>query len=96
MKIKDNGDYWIVFGKGCNENHFIAKNRNWKLVSSLENPTITPSMKITYGDNPPPELAKYCCHFNITNGQIIFHSDCSHELKGQTLDLVDIPDRTIS
>ncbi len=30
------------------------------------------------------------CHTWITNGQVIFLGDCSHDLAGQTLDLLDI------
>jgi hypothetical protein len=60
----------------------------WKWNESIDTPTITPSVKITwdYGE----ERKSFCCHCVITNGQIVFCSDCTHELSGQTVLMADI------
>jgi hypothetical protein len=62
----------------------------WGFDGNMEHPTFTPSMRVSwsYGDPPVP----YVCHYNITNGQIIFHSDSTHQLKGQTVSLPDSKD----
>ncbi|MES2779927.1 MAG: hypothetical protein V4651_08505, partial [Bacteroidota bacterium] len=30
------------------------------------------------------------CHLHVTNGQIIYCSDCTHELSGKTIPMVDL------
>lgn len=40
-----------------------------------------------------PDDQHFCCYLDhtwITDGQVKFLDDCSHELKGQTLDLLDV------
>lgn len=34
----------------------------------------------------------YTCHFFIRDGQLQFLGDCTHDLKGKTLPMVDIPE----
>lgn len=38
------------------------------------------------------ESKEMICHTWITDGKVIFLDDCTHELKGQTLDLLNIED----
>lgn len=59
----------------------------WQWNRSLERPTITPSLKVTWGESRPGEV----CHSTIADGRISFCSDSTHELKGQTVDLPDWP-----
>jgi hypothetical protein len=40
--------------------------------------------------NETPSFHCYRCHTWINDGKVIFLDDCSHELKGQTLDLIDV------
>lgn len=37
------------------------------------------------------ETEEYVCHSNVTDGQIQFHSDCTHHLKGQRVPLTEMP-----
>ncbi len=57
----------------------------WSWNGDTEKPTIKPSILNDF--RPHDTLV---CHTWITEGQVIFLDDCSHELRGQTLDLEDI------
>lgn len=86
----ENGSDWIFFCPGCRNNHFFAvgKHRNisWNFDGNIKNPTFTPSLKITEHN----EKGDYICHLNLTNGKIIFHADCTHELSGQTVEMQEL------
>jgi hypothetical protein len=56
----------------------------WGWNRDTEKPTITPSILTDGGDGRPR------CHSYVTNGKIQFLHDCTHELAGRTLDLLDI------
>ena len=57
---------------------------NWTWNGDTDKPTLRPSVLQTM----PPTTDQ--CHVWITDGQVIFLSDCTHELAGQTLDLLDV------
>lgn len=71
---------------GCKSTHMInveAPNEGghvWAFNENLNAPTFTPSVNIVGR-----------CHYNITDGNILFHGDSAHELKGQTMPLPPIP-----
>jgi hypothetical protein len=71
---------------GCKGIHAI--NDTWNYDGNAESPTISPSLLIQYGSRPEDKR----CHSFIVNGQWQFLSDCSHELAGQTVSMVDIPE----
>lgn len=54
----------------------------WTWNGSVDSPTLRPSVLTRDGT--------HTCHSWITDGKVQFLSDCSHELAGQTLDLLDI------
>ena len=72
----------------------------WTWNMDPDKPTFSPSILVT-GDywDPPAEpgkpspahqtLVKKVCHSFIRDGQIEFLSDCTHELAGQTVELLD-------
>ena len=60
--------------------------RCWSWNGETESVTIKPSVR-TSGED---ENGKHVCHSFINDGKVIFLDDCSHELKGQTLDLLDV------
>lgn len=76
---------------GCTRMHpvWVGPPRNgsgypvWTWNRSMEKPTFTPSL-LVYESKYDPR-----CHSFITDGRIQFLDDCTHALKGQT---VDIPD----
>lgn len=59
---------------------------NWSWNGSIDLPTLKPSV-LTRGGNWSGEIR---CHSWINDGKAQFLSDCSHELAGQTLDLLDV------
>lgn len=78
---------------GCGRDHWIQHGAddgpNWGWNGSLDNPTFTPSVLVTYEgvdagkDGAPPAV----CHSFVTDGQIQYLSDCTHNLAGQTVEL---------
>lgn len=59
----------------------------WQYNNNPESPTFTPSLLV---DKDRPERR---CHLFLTDGKIQFLGDCYHDLKNQTVDMVDIPDK---
>lgn len=61
----------------------------WSFDGNLERPTLSPSLLLTYtfGDG----RAQYVCHSFVRDGRIQFLGDCTHELRGQTVDLPELP-----
>lgn len=80
----------------CQEMHDIAvdgaqfpSGATWVWDGNAERPTVNPSMKITIGE---PGWGFYSvCHYFLHAGTIRFQGDCTHLMKGETLDLPDIP-----
>ena len=88
------------FGKGvsmwcpgcrCDHNiplkEFGAKGRPiWKWDGDKEKPTFAPSILVTWTDGEGRKKRR--CHSFIRKGQWQFLKDCTHELAGQTVDMV--------
>ena len=80
---------------GCNGTHSIKPGgeNGWGWNGSVDSPTFTPSVLVTYPANPDAKeefkewRTERRCHSFITDGRIQFLSDCTHELAGQTVDL---------
>lgn len=51
---------------------------------NFEKPSFVPSL-LCYGDGYHPR-----CHLWITDGIIKFFDDCDHDLKGQTVPMVEL------
>jgi hypothetical protein len=60
----------------------------WKFNGSLENPTFDPSLKITQPMHGRPDGV---CHVVVTDGVLYFQPDCTHEMAGRTVAMVDFP-----
>jgi hypothetical protein len=87
---------------GCNCKHIIATKEPqsngavWAFNGDMDKPTFSPSLLIRTGSHAtpeyvdPPECPPTTCHSFITDGKIQFLGDCTHALKGQTVDLPDI------
>lgn len=76
---------------GCKETHvvFTQPIDNWPVWgfnADLDRPTVTPSIKVI----KPMADKENVCHSFITDGRIEFLSDCTHELRGQTIELPEI------
>lgn len=93
MKVKEikNPDEshhsWAIKCPGCGDYH--CYDNRWTFNGDMERPTFTPSMKSTY-EHGEPKIT-HVCHSFVTDGRIQFLSDCTHSMKGQTVDLSDVP-----
>ena len=74
---------------GCKSIHCI--NNTWKFNDDYNRPTVFPSVLVTY---PPNSTIRYRCHSYIKEGKIEFLNDCTHELKGKTVELPEIDENT--
>jgi hypothetical protein len=78
---------------GCRNSHAIAVDgsRGWRWNGSLDRPTVLPSILVYANPVRPDSLPGYKgtprCHSFVTDGRIQFLDDCTHDLKGQTVDL---------
>ena len=54
----------------------------WSWNGDTEKPTLKPSIKT--------ECNEMVCHSFVNDGMVQFLSDCSHDLAGQTVDMLDI------
>ncbi len=91
--------YWCP---GCDKMHPIAvtkKNRSgasWSFDGNFAAPTFAPSVNCRVNT---PDMGKYyqsdipssICHHFVRGGRIQFLGDCTHALRGQTVDLPDFP-----
>lgn len=80
------GQYFLIWCPACKCGHGIPTPR-WGFNGSTDKPTFTPSVKLT-----TPGHGDYCCHFNVTEGKIQYHGDCNHDMKGQLIDMAEIPE----
>lgn len=83
IKLAEGGNFWFMC-PGCDRPIMI--NRTWHFNDNLDNPTITPSILSKSRDENGPTV----CHSFITDGKIKFLDDCTHSLKGQTVELPEI------
>lgn len=83
---------YIFFCPGCNCHHGVwtternGRNAIWEFNNNVDTPTVNPSILVTSGNEKGPTI----CHSFIREGKIEFLSDCTHELKSQTVELPDI------
>jgi hypothetical protein len=81
---------WRYRCPGCQDMHLLS---GWTFNGDLENPTFTPSVlaypheKLTDDDKTVIKAPR--CHHFVTAGRIHYLSDCTHALKGQTVDMSD-------
>jgi len=76
---------------GCKSKHTILTHYDrgsgptWKWNGKKDRPTFTPSILVTGVDLEDDE--KYVCHSFVTDGNIRFLNDCTHDLAGMTIPL---------
>ena len=92
----------LFYCPGCDSTHGVpvTGDRKWGWNGSLEAPTFTPSILVTYPANPAAveEFKEWRterrCHSFVTDGRFQFLSDCTHGLAGQTVPLPDWSEAT--
>lgn len=73
-----------VYPEGCES----EMRPRWTWNSSLDRPTLSPSLLLTYRWCGEPKV----CHSFIVDGKIQYLPDCTHALAGQTVDLPEYKD----
>lgn len=101
MKIsKANDGRFLFYCEGCKVHH--AVNGTWSFNGDYDKPTFHPSVlvngvipitddeydRIMGGEKIEP--MRFICHSFVENGRIQYLNDCTHELAGQTVDLLDM------
>jgi len=95
-------EYWFMC-PGCKSDHRVTTKWGdksgkthpcWTFNGDMERPTFSPSLLVTWTFHQAEHGfdEKNVCHSFIRNGNIEFLGDCTHELKGQTVAMADIPD----
>ncbi len=91
FKDSDSTYKYIFICPGCNQEH-VFNTTTWTFNQDFDKPTIEPSY-LMKGGRPKKGLKHdtelFVCHSFITDGKIKFLEDCTHHLKGQTVDLPD-------
>lgn len=77
------GETRFFWCPGCNILH--ATDHTWSFNGDLERPTFQPSILCN------ASFPESRCHSYVTDGRIQFLADCHHALKGQTVELPDVP-----
>ena len=72
---------WLIDCPGCGMSHLFDK--RWSFNGDTERPTFRPSMLARWPENN-------VCHSFVTDGKINFLNDCTHDLKGKTVELPEI------
>lgn len=70
---------WVIECPGCGSIHHFDD--RWTFNGDLEKPTFKPSY-LVHGSPVQPR-----CHSFVTDGQIAYLSDSTHDLAGKTVDL---------
>lgn len=91
LKATEHPGIFLFICPGCDERHQIwtagtTYKSHWDWNGSMEHPTFSPSLLITL---PWPE-GEERCHSFIKDGMIQYLDDCTHEMKGQTIELPEI------
>lgn len=74
----------------------------WMFDGNFDKPTITPSVLQKVGPwgechDVPERIGKVdICHTFVRNGQIEYLGDCTHELAGKNIPMVEIPERYLT
>lgn len=76
---------------GCEGGHGVPVKgeRAWGWNGSTEQPTLTPSILVFAHDSSPPFKPQPRCHSFMTEGRLVFLTDCGHKLAGQTVEMED-------
>ena len=84
VKDQDGERAWFVC-PGCGEHHapYVSGSKAWQWNNSTTKPTFKPSILVRWGNEEGYQI----CHSFVTDGEIRFLNDCTHENAGKTLPL---------
>ncbi len=88
-------DMYKFYCPACREHHIVSVGpkaywkQQWEFNGDFNKPTINPSILVTR--NMPD--GEHRCHSFIRDGKMQYLNDCTHEMKGQTVELPDIDEK---
>jgi hypothetical protein len=80
---------WVFWCPGCEEPHQIDS--KWTFNGDVHKPTIRASVLVRSEDHSSGAKVDTRCHLFVTDGKIQFLGDCTHSLKGKTVDMEPLP-----
>lgn len=90
MKIQarshDGKTMYTFYCQACETIHRFDD--SWQYDGNSDKPTVNPSVLVFRNRNK-----QTLCHLFIKNGMIQYCSDSPHKLAGQTVELLDIPEK---
>ena len=104
--VKLDPAYWPNGGyghwcPGCDAGHEINVEKpnysgaKWSFDGNALRPTFAPSINIRVNmpdmNGYQPGISSRVCHYFIKAGMIEFLGDCTHALKGKTVEMPDVP-----
>jgi hypothetical protein len=79
---------YFIHCPACKEEHQL--NEGWSFNGNVEKPTFSPSLLVQGGRGWDESYQDFVCHSFIKDGKIQFLNDCSHELRGKTVELLEV------
>ncbi|CAL8476385.1 DUF6527 family protein [Caballeronia sp. S22] len=93
IQITQNGDA-LFDCPGCGMLHVVYLKTpgrpHWTFSGDVDRPTFSPSIAVHWTEHPRTNPVNKVCHSFVTDGQIQFCGDSTHELAGQTVDLPEM------
>lgn len=89
--IKRVVEYYMFYCSGCKYQHTYSvfeDGSQWKFNGDMGKASFIPSLLNRIIDQEGNETSR--CHLFVTDGQIIYCADCTHELAGQTIELSEL------
>ncbi len=84
---KDGKESLTIRCPGCDDFHVLT---GWTWNGDLHFPSFMPSLLVRWRGEDEGKLVELVCHSYITSGKIRFLEDCTHSLRGQTVDLPEL------
>ena len=82
--FRSSSDGLFHYCQACDRLHILPS--SWSFNGDYEKPTFSPSFKHSWGKN-----FQKICHYTITDGNIYYCGDCTHEFVGTTMQMVALP-----
>lgn len=83
---RNNGKLFFMC-PACDMMHAI--DRRWEFNGHTDRPTFSPSILVRIPGYSG--ISDYKCHSFVRDGKIIFLDDCSHSMRGETVELPEVP-----
>lgn len=91
-KLRKTTNGYIFWCPGCKCAHHVTTDIEpaWHFDGDVNLPTFSPSVRV-YRPAEKDRAEETLCHLFLTKGNLLFLSDCKHDLAGQTIPLPDLP-----